>query len=114
MLMTIRSHDQFNTTVYGNDDRLRGIRGTRHVVLMNEHDALLMSCADGQIITLQSAAGDGVHREVNGLRVVHYDIPRGCCAAYYPECNPLLPLWHHASRSKVPAAKSIPVRIQKQ
>ena len=114
MLMTIRSHDQFNTTIYGFDDRLRGIRGTRRVVLMNEHDALRLSCADGEIITLQSAAGDGVHREVNGLRVVYYNIPRGCCAGYYPECNPLLPLWHHASRSKVPAAKSIPVRVQKK
>ena len=114
MLMTIRSHDQFNTTVYGFDDRLRGIRGTRHVVLMNKDDAARLSCADGDSVTLQSAAGDGVRREVTGLRVVYYDIPRGCCASYYPECNPLLPLWHHASRSKVPAAKSIPVSVQKQ
>jgi molybdopterin-dependent oxidoreductase alpha subunit len=114
MLMTIRSHDQFNTTVYGLDDRLRGIRGTRRVVLMNEQDATRMSCGDGEVISLQSAAGDGVHREVTGLRIVYYDIPCGCCAGYYPECNPLLPLWHHASRSKVPAAKSIPVRVVKK
>ena len=55
----------------------------------------------------------GVHREVSGLRVVAYDIPEGCIGAYYPECNPLIPVWHHAEESKVPAAKSIPVTIRK-
>ena len=55
--------------------------------------------------------GDGVPRVVEGLRVVVYDIPEGCCGGYYPECNPLIPLWHHALGSHVPAAKSIPVRI---
>jgi hypothetical protein len=54
-----------------------------------------------------------VHREVRGLRVVAYDIPEGCCAGYYPECNPLIPLWHHAKGSKVPAAKAVPVRVEK-
>jgi molybdopterin-dependent oxidoreductase alpha subunit len=113
MLMTIRSHDQFNTTVYGDNDRLRGIRGTRKVVLMNRNDASRFNCVDGDIVNLIGAAGDGVERQVDGLRVVIYDIPAGCCAGYFPELNPLLPLWHHASRSKVPAAKSIPVRIKK-
>ena len=60
-----------------------------------------------------TAVDDGVHREVGGFRVRSYDIPEGCIAGYYPECNPLIPLWHHAEKAKVPAAKSIPVRIVK-
>ena len=56
-------------------------------------------------------AGDGVERSVRGMRATAYDVPKGACAGYFPECNPLLPLWHHAEGSKVPAAKSIPVRV---
>jgi hypothetical protein len=63
------------------------------------------------MVTLTTAVDDGVTRQVSGLRVVPYNIPEGCCAAYYPECNPLIPVWHHADKSKVPAAKSIPIRI---
>lgn len=110
-LITVRSNDQFNTTVYGYNDRLRGIVGTRMVVLMNSHDMAERGIADGQEVDLTTAAGDNVERIVRGLRAVTYDIPRGCCAGYYPECNPLLPLWHYAEGSKVPAAKSIPVRV---
>jgi molybdopterin-dependent oxidoreductase alpha subunit len=110
-LMTVRSNDQFNTTVYGYDDRLRGINGTRMVILMNKHDMAERQIEDGTDVDLLSAAGDNVKRVVRGLRVVAYDVPRGSCAGYYPECNPLLPLWHFAERSKVPAAKSIPVRV---
>lgn len=113
-LMTIRSNDQFNTTVYGYDDRLRGIKGTRMVVLMNESDIAERGLKDGDEVQVISAAGDNVPRTVRGLRVVTYNIPRGCCAGYYPECNPLVPLWHYAEGSKVPAAKSVPVRIQRQ
>jgi hypothetical protein len=113
ILITIRSNDQFNTTVYGYEDRLRGISGTREVVLMNEADMQGLGIADGDIIDLVGDAGDGVERAVCGFRATRYDIPRGNCAGYYPECNPLLPLWHHALRSHVPAAKSIPVRIRK-
>src|SRR6202012_3955879 len=61
---------------------------------------------------LVTDAGDDKYRAVSGFRATPYDIPEGCCGAYYPECNPLIPLWHHAERSKVPAAKSIPVRIE--
>ena len=111
-LITVRSNDQFNTTVYGYNDRLRGIRGTRMVVLMNRDDMMERHLRDGQEVDLITAAGDNVERVVRGLRVVTYNVPRGCCAAYYPECNPLLPLWHHAEGSKVPAAKSIPVRVR--
>lgn len=110
-LITVRSNDQFNTTVYGYNDRLRGIVGTRMVVLMNGHDMAERGIAEGQEVDLTTAVGDNVERIVRGLRAVTYDIPRGCCAGYYPECNPLLPLWHYAEGSKVPAAKSIPVRV---
>jgi anaerobic selenocysteine-containing dehydrogenase len=110
-LMTMRSNDQFNTTVYGYDDRFRGIEGTREVVLMNKDDIARLGLHDGQVVKLVSDAGDGVDREVGGLRVVAFDIPRGCVGGYYPECNPLIPLSHHAMYSKTPAAKSVPVRI---
>jgi molybdopterin-dependent oxidoreductase alpha subunit len=113
-LITIRSNDQFNTTIYGYNDRLRGINGTRMVVLMNKDDMAERSLAEGQEVDLLGAAGDNVQRIVRGLRVVSYDVPRGCCVGYYPECNPLLPLWHYAEGSKVPAAKSIPVRIARR
>jgi molybdopterin-dependent oxidoreductase alpha subunit len=110
-LATIRSNDQFNTTIYGYDDRFRGIKGTRRVVLMNRADIARFGLRDGQDVSLSTAVDDGVVRTVAGLRVTAYDIPEGCVASYYPECNPLVPLWHHATGSDVPAAKSIPVRI---
>ncbi|MBU7438094.1 FdhF/YdeP family oxidoreductase [Paraburkholderia fungorum] len=110
-LMTLRSDSQFNTTIYNLDDRFRGIKGTRMVILMNRADMASRSLEEGEQITLQTIADDGVDRRVEGLRVVPYDIPLGCVAGYFPECNPLLPLWHHAKESKVPGAKSIPVRI---
>jgi molybdopterin-dependent oxidoreductase alpha subunit len=110
-LMTIRSNDQFNTTIYGYDDRFRGIRGTRMVILMNSADVDARGLRSGQIITLRTDVDDGFAREVPGLMIVPYDIPRGCVAAYYPECNALIPVWHHAGASKTPAAKSVPVKI---
>jgi anaerobic selenocysteine-containing dehydrogenase len=113
-LITVRSNDQFNTTVYGYDDRLRGIRGTRSVVLMNRDDMTELSIRDGEEVDLHGDAGDQATRIVTGMRATTYDIPRGSCAGYFPECNPLLPLWHHAKGSHVPAAKSIPIRIVKR
>jgi molybdopterin-dependent oxidoreductase alpha subunit len=113
-LMTVRSNDQFNTTVYGYHDRFRGVRGTRMVLFMNRNDIARLSLQEGDTVTLTTAVDDGVVRQVSGLRVTPYDIPEGCCAAYYPECNPLIPVWHHADKSKVPAAKSIPIRIALQ
>jgi molybdopterin-dependent oxidoreductase alpha subunit len=112
-LITIRSNDQFNTTIYGYEDRLRGIYGTRKVVLMHDDDMARLSISDGEIVDLIGEASDGIERLVRGFRATRYDVPPGSCAGYYPECNPLLPLWHHAERSHVPAAKSIPVRIRK-
>ncbi|WP_029012944.1 FdhF/YdeP family oxidoreductase [Niveispirillum irakense] len=110
-LITLRSNDQFNTTIYGYRDRFRGIEGTRMVVLLNRDDMARLGVTEGQDVTLETMADDGVERRVAGLRVVPYEIPAGCCAAYYPECNPLIPLWQHAEKSKVPAAKSVPVRL---
>ncbi|WP_312255226.1 FdhF/YdeP family oxidoreductase [Stutzerimonas nitrititolerans] len=112
-LMTLRSNDQFNTTVYGYDDRFRGIHGTRAVIMMNRNDIVRLGLAEGDQIEAVTEVDDGVHRSVGPLRVTPYNIPEGCCAGYYPECNVLLPVWHHAKRSKVPAAKSIPVRLRK-
>ncbi|AJK46705.1 FdhF/YdeP family oxidoreductase [Burkholderia plantarii] len=110
-LMTMRGDSQFNTTIYSLDDRFRGVYGDRMVLLMHRDDIAAHGLEEGRRITLQTVAGDGVERRVAGLKLVPYDIPRGCVAGYYPECNPLLPLWHYAKGSKVPAAKSIPVRI---
>jgi molybdopterin-dependent oxidoreductase alpha subunit len=112
-LMTLRSNDQFNTTVYGYNDRFRGIHGTRSVLLMHRNDIARLGLEEGDRVQAITAVDDGVHREVGPLRVTPYDIPEGCCAGYYPECNPLIPLWHHAEQSKVPAAKSIPVMLRK-
>lgn len=112
-LITLRSNDQFNTTVYGYDDRLRGIAGTRHVLLMSPADIARLGLADGLHVTLATAAAgdDGHVREVAGLRITAYALPPGCVAGYYPECNPLIPLSHHAEESLVPAAKAVPVRV---
>ena len=110
-LMTLRSNDQFNTTVYGYDDRFRGVDGTRTVLFMNRDDMERLSLAQGDGVRLVTAADDGVHRELGGLHVVPYNIPVGCIGAYYPEANVLLPLWHKAVGSNTPAAKNIPVRV---
>ncbi|MFO1037961.1 MAG: FdhF/YdeP family oxidoreductase [Geminicoccaceae bacterium] len=110
-LITVRSNDQFNTTIYGYEDRFRGVSGTRMVLFIHPLEAQRLGFDDGDLVTLRTAVDDGKRREVPGFRITHYSVPEGCCAAYYPECNPLIPLWHHAERSKVPAAKSVPVRL---
>ncbi|GGF78122.1 molybdopterin-containing oxidoreductase formate dehydrogenase [Paracoccus acridae] len=111
-LVTLRSNDQFNTTVYGFSDRLRGLSGDRMIVLISREDMARAGLADGQRIALVSAADDGIPRRVEGLSVVPYDLPRGCIAAYYPETNPLVPLSLYDQASKTPAYKSAPVRIE--
>ena len=110
-MITLRSNDQFNTTVYGYDDRFRGVKGTRMVVFMNANDVARLRLRDGDHVTLSTVAHDEMKREMSGFRVISYNIPEGCVGTYYPEANALIPLWHHAERSKVPAAKSIPVRV---
>ena len=112
-LMTVRSNDQFNTTIYGYHDRFRGVRGTRMVVFMHRNDIERLSLAEGDIVRLTTEMGDSVERHVDGFIVTPYDIPEGCIAAYYPEANPLIPMWHKAEGAGTPAAKSIPVSILK-
>jgi molybdopterin-dependent oxidoreductase alpha subunit len=111
-LMTLRSDDQFNTTIYTLDDRFRGVFGTRRVLLMNPADIERLGLEVGDLVTAITVVNDGITRSVSDLRVTSYDLPLGCIAGYYPECNPLIPLWHHAEGSFVPAAKAIPVRLQ--
>jgi molybdopterin-dependent oxidoreductase alpha subunit len=110
-LITLRSHDQFNTTVYSNNDRYRGVRDERMVVFMNQRDIDALGLHEGACIEFTAIAADGIDRRVSGFKVVSYDIPPGCCAAYYPETNPLLALSHRDERSNTPAAKSVPVRV---
>ena len=111
--MTLRSNDQFNTTIYGYHDRFRGIKGTRDVVLMNAADITNARLSEGDTVSLIGDSGDNIDRRVDGLRVVAYDVPEGCIGAYYPECNDLIALAHHALESHVPAGKSVPVRLEK-
>ena len=111
-LITLRSNDQFNTTIYGFSDRLRGIEGRRDVVLMNPDEIARAGLHDGQMVSLVGDAEDGVHREAGPLKVTPFKLPDGCIASYYPEMNPLIPLAHHDKESKTPAAKAVPVRIK--
>ena len=110
-LMTLRSHDQFNTTVYSYNDRYRGVANERMVVFMNQNDIGALGLTEGDLVEFTTVADDGIDRRVAGFKVVTYDVPAGCCAAYYPETNALLPLAHRDERSNTPAAKSVPVRI---
>jgi len=110
LLMTIRSHDQFNTTVYGDDDRYRGIRGNRQVVLLHEADLAERGLRDGDRIDVTSHF-EGETRTLRAFRAVAYDLPRGCAAAYFPEANALVPLGAFADKSLTPAYKSIPITL---
>jgi len=110
-LFTLRSDSQFNTTVYNEDDRFRGIHGGRRVLLINASDLARLGLAEDQLVDAHAVTSDGIARTVRGLRLVAYDVPAGCVGGYYPECNPLLALSHHALESKVPAAKSIAIRL---
>ncbi|RVU22152.1 hypothetical protein EOT10_24640 [Streptomyces antnestii] len=112
LLQTLRSHDQYNTTIYGLDDRYRGIRNGRRVVLVSPHDAKALGLADGGYVDLVSEWSDGVERRAPGFRVVHYPTARGCAAAYFPETNVLVPLDATADTSNTPAAKSVVVRLE--
>lgn len=112
-LFTIRSDGQFNTTVYSNDDRFRGVHGSRMILFMGPTEMQRRGLAEGDLVSLRTKADDGVERRVDRLQIVPYDVPDGCIAGYYPECNPLIPLWHHARESKVPAAKSIDVLLER-
>jgi len=111
-LMTLRSHDQYNTTVYGLDDRYRGVFGGRMVVFMNEADMRRRGIDPASLVEIEALAEDGNRRIVGGFKAKAHDIPPGSIGAYYPETNPLLPLSHCDRKSGTPAAKSIPVLVR--
>ncbi|WP_430333220.1 FdhF/YdeP family oxidoreductase [Rhodococcus sp. ACT016] len=116
ILQTLRSHDQYNTTIYGLDDRYRGVKNGRKVVFVNAADITDLGLSDGQLVDVVSewGAADGSieERRVHDFRVVAYNTPRGNAAAYYPETNPLVPLDHVAATSNTPVSKAIVVRLE--
>ncbi|MGF7234227.1 MAG: FdhF/YdeP family oxidoreductase [Frankia sp.] len=112
LLQTIRSHDQYNTTIYGLDDRYRGVRHGRRVVLVNPDDLAELGVGDGTHVDLVSVWSDGIDRRAPDFRVVAYPTARGCAAAYFPETNVLVPLDSTAKRSNTPTSKSIVVRLE--
>ncbi|MFC9895155.1 FdhF/YdeP family oxidoreductase [Nocardia sp. NPDC127579] len=112
ILQTLRSHDQYNTTIYGLDDRYRGVHGGRRVLLVHAADIAEFGFADGDLVDLVSEWTDGSERRVTGFRLVAYPTPRGNAAAYYPETNPLVPLEHVAARSNTPVSKAVTIRLE--
>jgi molybdopterin-dependent oxidoreductase alpha subunit len=111
LMMTVRSHDQYNTTVYGLGDRYRGIEGGRRVVLAHAEDLAREGIAAGALVDL-SGEFEGETRTLRGFRAVAYDVPRGCLVTYFPEANALVPVRSHAAKSLTPAFKSVAVRLE--
>lgn len=112
VLQTLRSHDQYNTTIYGKDDRYRGIHGGRRVVMVNADDITELGFADGDMVHLISEF-QGTERRAENFRIVSYSTPKGCAAAYYPETNVLVPLDSVADTSGTPTSKSVIVRLER-
>ena len=116
ILQTLRSHDQYNTTIYGLDDRYRGVKNGRKVIFLHPADITELGFADGDLVDLISewTTADGAveERRVHDFRIVPYSTPRGNAAAYYPETNPLVPLDHVADKSNTPASKAITIRLE--
>jgi molybdopterin-dependent oxidoreductase alpha subunit len=113
LLQTLRSHDQYNTTIYALNDRYRGIHAGRRVVLVNPLDLPGLGVADGDVVDLVGVAADGVERRASRFRVVSYPTARHCAAAYYPETNALVPLDSVADESGTPTSKSVIVRLER-
>jgi len=111
LLTTLRSHDQFNTAVFALNDRYRGIRGERRVILMNPQDMQQLGFVAGQPVDLASTETDRP-RLGRLFHAIPYNIPRGCAAAYFPEANHVVPLGHTDSESSTPASKGVPVIIR--
>ncbi|MCX2716001.1 FdhF/YdeP family oxidoreductase [Mycolicibacterium sp. J2] len=111
VLQTLRSHDQYNTTIYGLDDRYRGVKGGRRVVFVNPADIAALGFHDGDGVNLISEF-EGQERRAEDFRIVAYSTPAGNAAAYYPETNPLVPLDHTAARSNTPVSKAVVVRLE--
>jgi len=111
VLQTLRSHDQYNTTLYGLDDRYRGVKGMREVVFVNPDDIRRLGLEAGQRVDLVSLWDDGIERRVRGFTLLAYDTPPGQAAAYYPETNPLVPLESFGERSYTPTSKFVAIRV---
>ena len=111
-LQTLRSHDQYNTTIYGFDDRYRGISGNRHVIMVNTDDIAELGLANGDLVDIVSVFSDR-ERRVTGYRIVEYPTPRGSAAAYYPETNVLIALDHQSPEAGTPASKAVPIRLER-
>ncbi len=113
-LATMRAHDQYNTTIYSLDDRYRGVFGRRDILFLNERDMARMELAEGDIVDVATAlAFEREDRVVRRLTVVQYDLPEGCCGAYYPESQALVALDHVDPESLTPSYKSVPVRVRR-
>ena len=112
-LQTLRSHDQYNTSIYGLDDRYRGIYGERRVLFANDDDMAKQNLQNGDLVTIKTVTSDGIKRSVSDFKIVTYQIPSGCIAAYYPETNPLVPLESIADDCGTPTYKSIAVTLEK-
>jgi molybdopterin-dependent oxidoreductase alpha subunit len=112
LLQTVRSHDQYNTTIYGLDDRYRGVRGGRRVVFVSPADLASLGIANGSLVDVVSEWADGVQRRATAFRVVSYPTAVGCAAAYFPEANVLVPLDSTADGSNTPTSKQIIVRLE--
>ena len=110
-MMTIRSHDQYNTTIYGLNDRYRGIHRARRVVLLNSSDMSSLGLDKGQKVTLVNRHG-GVERRAESFIAVPYDLPSGCAATYFPEANSLVPLESTAIGSNTPTSKRVVITIE--
>jgi anaerobic selenocysteine-containing dehydrogenase len=113
LLQTVRSHDQYNTTIYGLDDRYRGIRHGRRVVFANPVDLDALGFAEEDVVDVVSEFRDGVERRAERFRIVAYPTALGTCAAYFPEANVLVPLDSTADSSGTPTSKSIVVRFER-
>lgn len=111
VLQTLRSHDQYNTTIYGMNDRYRGIKGERDILFINPADIQRLGFKEGQLVDIKSLWDDGRTREVKGFKLIGYSIPAGNIAAYYPETNPLVPLDSYGVNSRTPTSKSIAVEL---
>jgi anaerobic selenocysteine-containing dehydrogenase len=112
LLTTIRSHDQFNTTIYTNDDRYRGFKGLRTVVLMHEDDMRDRGLGEFDLVDMTSISCDGSRRTVHGYRAVAFEIPRGCAAGYMPELNVLCGIADYSTQSDQPVIKRLVVEVR--
>jgi formate dehydrogenase major subunit len=112
LLQSIRSHDQFNTTIYSLNDRYRGVKGGRHVLFVNPEDLAELGIEDGSFVDIHGEWTDGIDRVASGFRIISYPTAKGCVAAYFPEANGLVPLDHVAETSNTPVSKSLVVRLE--